>query len=281
MIRKGIITATLVLALSAGTTHAETPLGVVIVDEKLLDHIEIDGRAAWSGDATTYETRTEVDSHVARHSLAVHHQMIVALRYTDTDFRDVRSVAIGGVHQPMPDPPVRDVVNCGVNDVTGLCRYTETVTFDIGDALLRAKAATGITIDLTTHRGGVVHATLSPDQIARQFIALDDHAGKHAYPAKPEVLKPLPLGLVFTAMTAQDLMSNYRLDHGLMIQEVQEDSAVSPTAVRAEDILLAVNGKPVSTQADVDAALVGLKPGSTATLSVWHDDETVDIAVGF
>ncbi len=269
------------LLVSVGPVFAATPLGVVVVDEHALDEIDVDGRTAWSHDAAG-DLHTKIETKVDRRSRAVHHQAVVTVEYIDTDWRDIHSVEVGGAHQALSDPPSHDVVDCGENGQSTLCRYSETVTFDVSDAVLRRDLASGVSLTLTTKHGEAFKAILSPDQVERQFQALDDYVhGAHVYPARNDLIAPLPLGLVFAPMAAADLQANYRLDHGVPVAKVLEDSAAAATNIKPEDVILAVNGKPVSGQADIDAALAAVKPGGTATVTVWHDADTIDVTLNF
>lgn len=269
------------LATAAPSAIAATPLGVVVVDEHALDDIDIDGRTAWTHDQDS-DLHAKIDSKVDRRSRVVHHHIVVVAEYVDGDWRNIHSVEIGGVHQALSEPPTQGVIGCGEGGQSSRCRYSETVIFDIADAVLRKDVASGVPLILTTKHGDAFEVTVSPDQIERQFQALNDYVkGARGYAVRSDLIAPLPLGIVFGAMSAAELHANYRLDHGLPVTKILEDSAAAATHIQPEDIILAVDGKPVSSQADIETILAGIKPGGSATVTVWHDADTVDVTLSF
>ncbi|WP_443749105.1 PDZ domain-containing protein [Asticcacaulis solisilvae] len=266
-------------SLLAAAAHAQAPLGVVVVDDRLMSDINVSGLILRTLDPATVNTRTVLQSDMDRKVRSPRHTFTLAIDYVDTDWRTVRSVHSGGKAVPA-DSPMREIVRCGENGDTHQCRYKETLTLSVPDAELRRDAATGITYMVGLRRGGEVRVVLTPDQIERQFMALNDlvPAGKR-YTVRPELLQPVPMGLVFSDMTPADLMNNYGLDHGLFIQAVNEDSAGLTAGIKAEDILLAIDGKPVKAAADVTG--LSLKSGQTLTASVWHNGQVVDETLKF
>lgn len=263
----------------AVTARAETPLGVVVVDDRLMSDITVSGLILRTVDPATVNTRTVLQSDMDRKARTPRHTFTLAIDYVDTDWRIIRSVHEGGKALSFT-PPLHEIVRCGENGDQRQCRYKEALSVTVPDAELRRDAGSGISYVVTLRRGGEVHIRLTPDQIERQFMALDDYvpAGKR-YALHPDRLQPVPTGLEFGDMTAADLQANYGLDHGLFIKAVDEDSAALSAGIKPEDILLGIDGRPVTAPSDIAALRV--KPGQTVTASVWHNGQVADEVLRF
>jgi S1-C subfamily serine protease len=250
--KRRLFAAMTAMCLLALTAQAETPLGVVVVDDRLMSDIIVSGLILRTLDPATVNTRTILQTDLDRRARVPRHTFTLAIDYVDTDWRTIRSAHEGG----------------------------KALSVSVPDAQLRRDAATGIAYTIDLRRGGEVHIRLTPDQIERQFMALNDFvpAGKR-YALHPDRLQPLPLGLEFADMTTADIMNNYGLDHGLFIQAVDEDSAALAAGIKTEDILLAIDGKPVKTAADISG--LSLKAGETLTASVWHNGQVADETLRF
>jgi len=277
--KRRLFAALMAASVLAVAARAETPLGVVVVDDRLMPGISVSGQILRTLDPSGVNTRTVLESDMDRKVRAPHHVFTFAIDYADSDWRHIRAVREGGRAVKF-DPPMGDIVRCGENGDAHQCRYKEAVSLAVSDADLRRDAATGITYRVDFRRGGDVKITLTPDQIERQFMALDDLVpAARRYALHPDRLQPVPLGLVFSDMTPADLKANYGLDHGLFIQAVNEDSAALSAGIKPEDILLGLDGKAVTAPADI--AALHLKPGSTLTASVWHNGQVVDDVLKF
>lgn len=265
--------------LLAVTAQAETPLGVVVVDDRLMPDITVSGLVLRTLDPATVNTRTVLQTRVDRRGGMPRHTFTLAIDYVDTDWRTIRSVREGGKALGFLSP-LREIVRCGENGDQRQCRYKEALSVTVPDAQLRRDAATGITYVVSQRQGSEIRIRLTPDQIERQFMALNDvlPAGKR-YALHPDRLQPIPLGLEFGDMTPADIMNNYGLDHGLFIGAVDEDSAALAAGIKKEDIMLAIDGKPVRAPADVSG--LSLKPGQSLTVSVWHNGQVVDKSLRF
>ncbi len=277
--KRRLFAALLGASLLAAAADAETPLGVVVVDDRLMSDINVSGLILRTLDPATVNTRTVLQTDLDRRARTPRHTFTLAIDYVDTDWRSIRSVREGGRALAFA-APIREIIRCGENGDQRQCRYKEALSVSVPDAQLRRDAAIGITYSVDLRRGGEVRITLTPDQIERQFMALNDFvpAGKR-YALHPDRLQPVPLGLEFGDMTPADIMNNYGLDHGLFIQAVDEDSAALSAGIKKEDILMAIDGKPVKTAADVTG--LSLKPGQTLTASVWHNGQVVDETLKF
>ena len=71
----------------------------------------------------------------------------------------------------------------------------------------------------------------------------------------------------------------YDLPEGLYISDVAEGSDAEKKGIQSGDMLLAVNGKAVTTTYDVSAVKDGLQVGDTVTLTIYRDGKTFDVKV--
>ena len=71
----------------------------------------------------------------------------------------------------------------------------------------------------------------------------------------------------------------YDLPDGLYISAVAEGSDAEKQGIQSGDMLLAVNGKAVTTTYDVSAVKDGLQVGDTVTLTIYRDGKTFDVDV--
>ena len=71
----------------------------------------------------------------------------------------------------------------------------------------------------------------------------------------------------------------YDLPEGLYISDVAEGSDAEKQGIQSGDMLLAVNGKAVTTTYDVSAVKDGLQVGDTVTLTIYRDGKTFDVKV--
>ena len=71
----------------------------------------------------------------------------------------------------------------------------------------------------------------------------------------------------------------YDLPDGLYISAVAEGSDAEKKGIQSGDMLLAVNGKAVTTTYDVSAVKDGLQVGDTVTLQVERDGKVLTLNV--
>ncbi len=64
---------------------------------------------------------------------------------------------------------------------------------------------------------------------------------------------------------------------GALVQEAIPGGAAEKAGVKAGDIILKFNGKPVSSAADLKNMVGMEKPGAAAALNIWRDRKTLDI----
>lgn len=88
------------------------------------------------------------------------------------------------------------------------------------------------------------------------------------------------LGVVIQEVTA-DLADSFGLDRprGALVSQVQEDSPASRAGLRASDVILTFNGKPVESSGDLPRMVGMAKPGANITLQVWRRGKAQDVVV--
>ncbi len=88
------------------------------------------------------------------------------------------------------------------------------------------------------------------------------------------------LGVVIQEVTA-DLADSFGLDRprGALVSQVQEDSPAARGGLRASDVILSFNGKPVENSGDLPRMVGMAKPGANITLQVWRRGKAQDLVV--
>jgi len=88
------------------------------------------------------------------------------------------------------------------------------------------------------------------------------------------------LGVVIQEVTA-GLAESFGLDRprGALVSQVQEDSPAARAGLRASDVILTFNGKPVESSGDLPRMVGMAKPGANITLQVWRKGKAQDLVV--
>ncbi len=66
---------------------------------------------------------------------------------------------------------------------------------------------------------------------------------------------------------------------GALVSSVAKGSPAAKAGLQPGDVILALDGKEISTSADLPARVAALAPGTRATLEIWRDHVRQDIAV--
>ncbi len=71
------------------------------------------------------------------------------------------------------------------------------------------------------------------------------------------------------------------LDHaeGVMVRDVNRNSAGEAAGIQVGDIILSVDGKTVNTPNALQSTIAGYSPGQTVTLKIWRDKSAMDTRV--
>ncbi|QQC63603.1 DegQ family serine endoprotease [Paraburkholderia ginsengisoli] len=66
---------------------------------------------------------------------------------------------------------------------------------------------------------------------------------------------------------------------GALVSSVDPGGPASKGGLQPGDVILSLNGDPISDSSDLPAKVAGLAPGSSATVQVWRDKSTKDLKV--
>ncbi|QDQ85241.1 DegQ family serine endoprotease [Paraburkholderia megapolitana] len=88
------------------------------------------------------------------------------------------------------------------------------------------------------------------------------------------------LGVAVQSMN-QTLANSFgmKTPQGALVSSVDAFGPAAKAGLQPGDVILAVNGTPVTDSADLPSQVAGLKPGSTATVQVWRDKAAKDVKV--
>jgi serine protease Do len=82
----------------------------------------------------------------------------------------------------------------------------------------------------------------------------------------------------------QALADSFKLSRprGALVSQVEEDGPADKAGLKAGDVILAVDGQPIERSGELPAVIAGIKPGSSATLTIWREksERKVRIKVG-
>lgn len=91
--------------------------------------------------------------------------------------------------------------------------------------------------------------------------------------------RPGRLGLTYQELSGQ-LARYFKVEDGsLLVSEVSEDSPAAKAGLKAGDIIVRVNGKPVSRGQELREEVARAEAGSSITLRVQRDGKPVDVKV--
>jgi serine protease Do len=130
----------------------------------------------------------------------------------------------------------------------------------------------GVNSQIFSHSGGFQGLAFAvPIDIAMQ---VEDQLAKHG---KVEHGR---LGVTIQEVT-QSLAQNFGLKspNGALVSSVQKDSAAAKAGIEPGDVIVKFNGKEIVSSADLPPLVSTLKPNTQATLEVWHDGKSKQLAV--
>ncbi len=91
------------------------------------------------------------------------------------------------------------------------------------------------------------------------------------------------LGVMVTGVTAEDAQA-YSLPSvkGVLVQSVTKDSPAEKAGLKAEDVVVSVNGHEVQDAGDLQERIAELNPGQEATLDIYRGgkEQTVSVKLG-
>ena len=130
----------------------------------------------------------------------------------------------------------------------------------------------GVNSQIFSHSGGFQGLAFAvPIDIAMQ---VEDQLQKHG---KVEHGR---LGVTIQEVT-QALAQNFGLKSpaGALVSSVQKNSAASKAGIEPGDVIVKFNGREINGSADLPPLVSGLKPNTQATLEVWRDGKSKQVAV--
>ncbi|MHB8353514.1 MAG: DegQ family serine endoprotease [Burkholderiales bacterium] len=88
------------------------------------------------------------------------------------------------------------------------------------------------------------------------------------------------LGVVIQEVT-KELADSFGLGkpRGALVVSVQKGAPADKAGIRASDIILRFDGKPINTQEDLPRVVSATKSGSKVTVQVWRKGATMDVSV--
>jgi serine protease Do len=66
---------------------------------------------------------------------------------------------------------------------------------------------------------------------------------------------------------------------GVLVSKIQEDSPAEKAGIKAEDVILAYNGKPLNNGTELSTWVAGTSPGADITLTILRDGDEQNIVV--
>lgn len=170
---------------------------------------------------------------------------------------------------------VGDVIKGSPADQAGLKRGDVILKYDDHE-IQKAKELPGLVSG--TESGKTVRIEFLRDG-KKQFVDItlgtSPTEGKEGTPSEESAQKaekqPDVLGLVVKPL-------DNHMNRGVVITSVRPDSAAEDADVRVGDILLEVNGKPITSTADYDKTVSGVKKGSLVRLLLSRRDASLFVA---
>jgi serine protease Do len=88
------------------------------------------------------------------------------------------------------------------------------------------------------------------------------------------------LGLVaetITSTMAEDL--NLETDHGVIVSDLEPDGAAAHGGVQVDDIIIALNGKPITSLHQLEANVYRMAPGTKVSVRVQRGADQIDLLI--
>jgi serine protease Do len=129
----------------------------------------------------------------------------------------------------------------------------------------------GVNTMIATSRGGSegVGFALPSDMVVRVYndIIRDGRVSRSA------------IGISFNAQSSPVTLKGLGLDHGIIVSEVKAGGPSEKAGLKTDDIILAIDGKPVKDSDDLMARVSDTPVGDTLNLSVDRDGKKMDLKV--
>ena len=86
------------------------------------------------------------------------------------------------------------------------------------------------------------------------------------------------LGIRYHELSDQ-LAAYFKVDDGVLVSSVDEGSPAAKAGLKAGDVIVKLDGKPVGDASDLGGAVARLEPGTPATITVQRDGRPLDLKV--
>jgi serine protease Do len=87
------------------------------------------------------------------------------------------------------------------------------------------------------------------------------------------------IGITFQRDTKPETFRALGVDHGVIVSEVKEGGPADKAGMKAEDIIVGVNGKGIRDESDFMDRIADLPVGTPATLAVDRDGKKLDLKI--
>jgi len=79
----------------------------------------------------------------------------------------------------------------------------------------------------------------------------------------------------------QALADSFGLDRpqGALVSSIEADGPAEEAGLKAGDVILAVNGRPVESSGDLPPMIAEIEPGTQATLTLWRDKARKELPI--
>lgn len=273
MLRSGKFAAIAVLPLALAACG---PLGppprttVNVIDDKFTKAIELQGipqKDAFDGNGTFWMLRSFADPQAR----TVQHQVYVEWFYpghgttryhaADDTARTLRTQQI-----------YKD--SCGRN-----CGQTDTITIDIDEPTLRARAASGFQVKLSGNDGSAAILGITPQMIAAQLQAEDrilhPPAGMTSQAAAASANARTGDGKPFLGVAPMDLPFGI----GVSLVRVDHNTPAEAAGLKAGDMVLSYDGHPIDKAQQLTDQILLTKPGSIVPIEIRRGSDKMTIPV--
>jgi serine protease Do len=234
------------------------------------------------GDATEYRARvigTDVETDLAVIKIDAHHPLqAVTLGNSDAVQVGDWAIAIGSPFR-LEESVTLGIVSALGRDIDpskGFQRFIQTDAAinpgNSGGPLVNIRGEViGVNTMIATSRGGSegVGFAQTSNMVARVYndIIRDGRVSRSA------------IGITFIPKISPVTMKGLGLDHGIIVEGVKPGGPSEKAGLKPDDIILAINGKPVKDGDDLMARVSDTPVGETIDLNVDRDGKKMDFKV--
>jgi serine protease Do len=234
------------------------------------------------GDPTEYRAKvigTDVETDLAVIKIDAHHPLqTVTIGNSDAVEVGDWAVAIGSPFT-LEESVTLGIVSALGRDIDGSRAFQRFIQTDAainpgnsGGPLVNIRGEViGVNTMIATSRGGSegVGFALPSNMVVRVYngIIQDGRVSRSA------------IGITFLPKTSPVTMKGLGLDHGIIVDGVKAGGPSEKAGLKPDDIILAINGKPVKDGDDLMARVSDQPVGETIDLSVDRDGKKMDFKV--